>query len=109
MLSRGYGLAYVPDAVVVHSHRRTVRGLYRRGYLCHRLLYRLFGLHRVPDRPQLVRAAAGAVAGDLLTLARQGAGLATWLAAPLQAVASVYGEYRGVRDERSARPYPEWA
>lgn len=109
MLHLGHGVVYVPEAVVLHSHRRTARGLFRRNYLGHRLLHRLFGLRTVPDVPHLVGAAMGAVASDLLTLAREGAGPGNWLAAPVQAVAATYGEYRGARDEALSRPYPEWA
>jgi hypothetical protein len=46
---------------------------------------------------------------DLGTLARAGAGLGAWLAAPGQALAATYGQYRGARDEASGRPYPDWA
>lgn len=109
MLRLGYGLAYVPEAVVIHSHPRSARGLFRRNYLGHRLLYRLFGLRTVPDRPHLLRAGLGAVVSDFVTLAREGARPAAWLAAPLQALAATYGQYRGARDEASGRPYPEWA
>lgn len=109
LLRLGYGLAYVPEAVVVHSHLRTARALFRRNYLGHRLLLRLFGLRTVPDLPHLMRASAGAVASDFRTLAREGADLATWLAAPCQSLAGTYGQYRGARDEALGRPYPEWA
>ena len=108
MLRLGYGLAYVPDAVVVHSHPRTARALLRRNYLGHRLLHRLFGLRTVPDAPHLVRASIGAVVGDVGTLLREGAGVSAFAAAPAQAVAGVYGQYRGARDEALGRPYPEW-
>jgi GT2 family glycosyltransferase len=109
MLDLGYGLAYVPDAVVVHSHRRSARALYRRNYLGHRALQRLFGLRSVPDGAHLLRAAAGAVASDLGTLRREGASLGQWLAAPAQALAATWGQYRGARDEAARRPYPRWA
>ena len=109
MLRRGFGLAYVPDAAVVHSHRRSARSLFRRNYLGHRLLYRLFGLHTVPDVPHLARALAGTVVGDLGALARAGARPRLYLAAPAQSVAAVYGQYRGARDEALARPYPHWS
>ncbi len=109
MLREGYGLAYVPSAVVVHSHPRSARALYRRNYLGHRLLKRLFGVTAVPDVPRLLRAGAAAVAGDLRTLAAAGAGPGAFLAAPAQALAGVYGQFRGARDEAAGRPYPEWA
>jgi GT2 family glycosyltransferase len=109
MLRRGLGLAYVPDAVVVHSHRRSARELYRRNYLGHRLLRRLFGLHTVQGLPHLARALAGTVVGDLATLARARARPRLYLEAPAQSVAAVYGQYRGARDEALARPYPPWS
>jgi rhamnosyltransferase len=109
MLRLGFGLAYVPDAVVVHSHPRRARSLFRRNYLGHRLLCRLFGLRSVPDLPHLVRASLGAIASDLATLASEHASASLWLAAPFQALAATYGQYRGARDESLGRPYPEWA
>lgn len=109
MLRLGHGLAYVPEAVVIHSHRRCARALYRRNYLGHRLLHRLFGLRTVPDAAHLLRAAALTVAGDLRELVRAGAGPASLLKAPAQAVAATLGQYRGARDEALHCPYPEWA
>jgi rhamnosyltransferase len=109
MLRGGRGLAYVPEAVVVHSHRRQARALFRRNYLGHRLLARLFELRTIPDLPQLVRAFASGVASDLRTLFHAGAAPSAWLAAPAQTLAAAYGQYRGGRDESLGRPYPEWA
>jgi rhamnosyltransferase len=109
VLHLGFGIGYVPEAVVVHSHSRSARGLFRRNYLGHRVLHRLFGLRTIPDVPHLLRASAGAVATDLATLAREGASASAWLAAPAQALAASYGQYRGARDEALGRPYPDWA
>jgi rhamnosyltransferase len=109
VLRLGFGIGYVPQAVVVHSHARSARGLFRRNYLGHRVLQRLFGLRTIPDLPHLLRASAGAVASDLATLAREGATASTWLSAPAQALAASYGQYRGARDEAEGRPYPDWA
>jgi len=109
VLRLGHGIAYVPEAVVLHSHARTARGLFRRNYLGHRVLHRLFGLRTIPDVPHLLRASAGAVASDLATLARDGARPSAWLSAPAQSLAASYGQYRGARDEAEGRPYPDWA
>ena len=109
VLRLGFGIGYVPEAVVFHSHSRTARGLFRRNYLGHRVLHRLFGLRTIPDVPHLMRASAGAIASDLATLAREGARASAWLAAPAQALAASYGQYRGARDEAEGRPYPDWA
>ena len=73
MLKLGYGLAYVPEAVVVHSHPRTAVGVFRRNYLGHRQLQRLFGFRSVPDFPRFLRACVGAIASDLRTLGRESA------------------------------------
>ena len=109
VLHLGFGIGYVPEAVVVHSHSRSARGLFRRNYLGHRVLHRLFGLRTIPDVPHLLRASAGAVVTDLATLTREGACASAWLAAPAQALAASYGQYRGARDEALGRPYPDWA
>ena len=109
MLRLGYGLAYVPEAVVVHSHRRSAQALYRRNYLGHRLLRRLFGVHTVPDLLHLLRAVAIGVGTDWLQLARGGGRLQSFLVAPAQAVAAAYGQYCGARDEDLGRPYPLWS
>jgi rhamnosyltransferase len=109
VLRLGFGIGYVPEAVVFHSHPRSARRLFRRNYLGHRVLHRLFGLRTIPDVPHLLRASAGAMASDLATLAREGATASDWLAAPAQALAASYGQYRGARDEAEGRPYPDWA
>jgi rhamnosyltransferase len=109
MLRLGYGLRYVPEAVVVHSHRRTARALFRRNYLGHRALLRLFGLRTIPDGPHLVRAALGSLCSDLATLVRCGAKPRAWLAMPAQALAATWGQYRGGCDEALGRPHPDWS
>jgi rhamnosyltransferase len=109
MLRLGYGLAYVPAATVVHSHARSAQRLFRRNYLGHRLLYRLFGLRTIPDRWHLVRAAAGTIAGDLRALFAAGAPAASWVRAPAQSLAAVLGQWRGAQDEAGGRPYPRWS
>lgn len=109
LLRLGHGLAYVPQAVVVHSHARSARALYRRNYLGHRALLRLFGLRTIPDRSHLVRAALGSVVDDLALLWCERAPVRLWLAAPGQALAATLGQYRGGRDETRLLPYPDWA
>jgi GT2 family glycosyltransferase len=109
MLRLGYGLAYVPEAVVVHSHRRSARALFRRNYLGHRALQRLFGLRTIPDARHLVRAALGSLVSDMATLTRCAAPPRAWLAMPAQALAATWGQYRGGRDEVLGRPHPDWS
>lgn len=109
VIALGHGIAYVPEAFVIHSHARSARGLFRRNYLAHRALFREFGLRTVPDAAHLVRAAAGSVLGDLAALAGDGGTPGQWLRAPGQAVAAAWGQYRGARDEARGRAYPGWA
>jgi GT2 family glycosyltransferase len=109
ILTHGYGIRYLPEAVVVHSHRRSARGLYRRNYLTHRALFRVFGLRTIPSAAELMRAVAGSLWSDLVTLAREGGRASQLLSAPAQALAAAWGQYRGVRDEARQRPYPAWA
>lgn len=58
VLLAGHGLAYVPDAVVEHSHERPARDEFRRTYLVHQRLRALFDLRLIPDAPSLLRAIA---------------------------------------------------
>jgi rhamnosyltransferase len=61
VLLAGYRLAYVPEAVVTHSHDRTAQYEYRRTYLLHHRLHDLIGLRTIPTR----RALAAAIAATL--------------------------------------------
>jgi rhamnosyltransferase len=108
MLRLGYGLRYEPSAVVVHSHPRRARGLYRRNYLGHRLLFELFGVHTIPTKRHLAGAAIRAAAGDVSELLRAQGGARRLLAAPWQAAAAAYGQYRGAGDAATGRAYPAW-
>src|SRR5256885_445805 len=58
VLLAGHRLAYVPRAVVVHSHDRSARYELARTYLLHRRLFELFQLRTIPDVPSLARAVA---------------------------------------------------
>src|SRR5262249_44453050 len=55
-LLAGYGLAYVPDAVVEHSHDRSAWYELKRTWVLHQQLYTLFGLRTVPTASGLARA-----------------------------------------------------
>jgi rhamnosyltransferase len=56
VLIAGYRLAYVPSAVVWHSHERRVRYEFHRTYRVHQRLQSLFGLSTVPTVFALLRA-----------------------------------------------------
>lgn len=61
VLLAGHELAYVADAVVVHSHDRSARYEFARTYLLHRRLFELFGLRTVPRARDLVRSVASSL------------------------------------------------
>lgn len=100
VLLAGFGLAYVADAAVEHSHERPARHEFRRTCLVHQRLRELFDLRLVPDLASLVRAVAVSsaahlrVAGSLdpRTIARA---LALAVAWPL-------GQYLGARSAAPA-------
>ena len=62
VLLAGYRLAYVPDAVVVHSHERSVRYEFWRTVTLHRELFNLFELRTIPSAALLLRAVSSCVA-----------------------------------------------
>ena len=100
VLLAGYRIAYVPSAVVRHSHERPARDEYRRTVLVHRRLRELFDLVLIPDAPRLLRALMTSAAAHL----RANASLDPRAVARALALAVAYplGQYRGVR---SARPF----
>lgn len=103
-----YALAFEPAAVVLHSHQRTARALYRRSYLSHRILKRLAGLKTIPDARHWARAAAITAFSDLrlLSAARR---FDLFPTVPAQAVCATLGQWWGARDEDQGRAYPAWA
>lgn len=104
VLTSGYRLAYVPAALVSHSHERTVRYELERTYLVHQRLQSLFGLSTVPDVAALVRAICSTLPLHLRLAAaeREGHGRAMARAAGL-AVAWPLGQYLGARSAREGR------
>ena len=56
VLQAGHRLAFVPAAVVRHSHDRPVRYELQRTYLVHQRLHTLFGLSTIPTLGALARA-----------------------------------------------------
>ncbi len=105
VLLAGYGLAYVPDAVVEHSHDRSVAYEFRRTCLVHQRLHELFALALVPDVFRLSRAVAVSAATHLRVVESWrpravGRALGLALAFPL---GQYLGARRGRRERRGAR------
>jgi rhamnosyltransferase len=65
VIEAGWATAYEPTAAVFHSHRRSILDEYERTRICHRLLYRLFGMATVPRRSDVVRASMLSLRHDL--------------------------------------------
>jgi rhamnosyltransferase len=91
VLLSGGRIAYVPRAVVVHSHERGAWYELGRTYLAHRRLRELFGVATVPTMPHLAHAVWSSIAlhwrltgGEGATARARGIGLAlAWPAGPV--------------------------
>jgi rhamnosyltransferase len=106
VLLAGHRLAYVPDAVVRHSHERSAGYELRRAYLVHRQLETLFGLTTVPTMMSLVRAIATTVPLNARLAAREPRKRTrAVLRAAALGVAQPLGQYLGARASRDGRDY----
>ncbi len=104
VLLAGHKLAYVPDAVVCHSHERPVQYELQRTYLVHQRLQALFGLATVPTIGSLIRSVGVTVPLHARLAAREsrGVGRALVKGAAL-AVVLPLGQYLGARSARERR------
>lgn len=105
VLLAGYGLAYVPDAAVVHSHDRSASYEFRRTYFVHQRLRSLFGLATIADLPSLARAIASTIPIHVKCVAEGGFELflRELPRALALAVALPLGQYLGVRSTDTHR------
>jgi rhamnosyltransferase len=94
VLLNGYSLAFVPDAVVEHSHERSAPYEYARTCLLHARLYDLFGLQTIPTLPSLAVAIASSTARHLAIEWRHPD---QWRRAATLAFAWPLGQYVGAR------------
>lgn len=100
VLTAGFALAYVPEAVVTHSHERPASYEFARTMLLHRRLVELFEFRTVPTLGALARSVgstlrfhAGCLRGDLR---RKRSAALVWRALTL-ALAWPAGQYLGGR------------
>ncbi len=104
VLTSGWAIAYEPHAHVIHSHDRSAIYEYKRNYMCHQTLYRLFRLQTVPTLRNACKSMVYGTLMDWRHVYREKMPLtkksALMLRVPFMTVASVYGQYRGARDER---------
>lgn len=104
VLLDGHALAYAPDAVVWHSHERSVSYELQRTYLVHQRLQSLFGLSTIPTAGSLVRAVASTIPVHLRITRGQAHARARAVArGAALAVALPLGQYLGARSAREGR------
>jgi GT2 family glycosyltransferase len=94
VLIAGHRLAYVPDAVVMHSHERSALDEFSRTRLLHRRLFELFELRTIPGIPDLMLAVAASAILHLRLELKNPARLPRALAL---AAAWPLGQYLGAR------------
>jgi rhamnosyltransferase len=58
-LLAGYKIVYQPHSSVIHSHNRSIWYEFKRVYLDHQNLHRLFGVHTVPRVRDVIRCSIG--------------------------------------------------
>ncbi len=107
VLEAGWKILYEPSAAVIHSHDRSLRYEYQRTYMCHRKLFELFEVATVPAARYVPRCLLAAVVQDSVYVIKNESRfrqrLRLLLRIPAMSVASVFGQYRGARDQRLAR------
>ncbi|MBI2841641.1 MAG: glycosyltransferase family 2 protein [Acidobacteria bacterium] len=108
VLLAGHRIVYEPGAAVIHSHERTALYEYRRTYVCHRRLYRLFGLQTIPTHRHLVRAFVSECRRGFRERWNRVRSLRRLAAVPAYALAGTFGQYAGASDESAGRPLPRW-
>jgi rhamnosyltransferase len=100
VLLAGYSLAFVPDAVVLHSHERSARYEFERTRMLHERLWGLCGLTTLPTPGSLARA----VLSSLLLHARlEWREPGRWPRAAALALAWPLGQFLGARRAAAGR------
>ena len=104
VLCAGHRLAYVPDAVVRHSHDRSIAYELQRTYLVHQQLEAMFGLVTVPSVGSLFRAIAATIPRNARIAAQEPSRrIRAVLRGTALGVAQPLGQYLGARSSRQGR------
>jgi len=104
VLFAGYKLAYVPGAIVRHSHERSIGYELQRTYLVHQRLEAIFGLATVPTLGSLMRAIATTIPANARMAAREPSHrIRAVLRGAALGVAQPLGQYLGARSVREGR------
>lgn len=110
VLLAGWKIVFQPEAVVEHSHQRSVVYEYRRTYICHRRLFELFGLQTVPSLRSVLRSIPYGVLASSRLVLRSGERpwnkLADLVRIPFLTASTVWAQYAGARDEKQRKPLP---
>ena len=93
VLLAGYSIAFVPEAIVEHSHDRSAKYEYRRTRVLHEQLFELFQIRTIPTVPALCRS----ILSTTLLHLRVGADSPGLAKALSLAVAWPLGQYMGGR------------
>jgi len=101
VLEAGLKISYCPDAYVIHSHERSFKYEYERNILCHKKLYRQFGIAAVPSWKQIVISTLVSTMLDWKYVIRNEGRMIELMnmiiRVPFINFASVYGQYKGLQ------------
>ncbi|HSE83899.1 MAG TPA: glycosyltransferase [Thermodesulfobacteriota bacterium] len=107
-IEAGYKIVYEPRAAVIHSHSRSVLYEYKRTYLCHRRLFKIFGLETVPTLKHALKFSILNILKDTPYVMKEEKDwkrrFSLILKIPFLSFSSVFGQYMGARDERLGHP-----
>jgi glycosyltransferase involved in cell wall biosynthesis len=104
VLCAGHRLAYVPGAVVRHSHDRSIAYELQRTYLVHQRLEAIFGLVTVPTIGSLFRAMAATIPINVRIAAQEPSRrVRAVLRGTALGVAQPLGQYLGARSSHQGR------
>jgi rhamnosyltransferase len=107
ILKAGYTIIYEPEAAVIHSHDRPLSYEYKRTYMCHRKLFRQFGIRTVPALKLVFFAWFRSSVRDILYVVRHEKGFMARLKmvakVPALNLLGALGQYHGAKDESSGK------
>ena len=107
VLKNRFKIVYNPAAAVIHSHNRPFTYEYKRTYICHRKLYRQFGLHLVPTLKGIFRSWLLSTCQDIIFITTHGVTISQkvnlWITSPALNLLSAYAQYQAAKDEFSGR------
>jgi glycosyltransferase involved in cell wall biosynthesis len=95
VLLAGHGLAYVPEAVVEHSHERSAWYELRRTWVLHQQLHLLFGLRTIPTVAHLAHAVGSSLTLHYRLMSEAHEGMREYARAAALAFAWPLGQYVG--------------